>query len=241
MRFRRAQSGKANTVQSDWRASLPDAKNEVYEQYVREMEAAYAMWSISLDEAIGLRQEARLLQAGQQVCMTASLCIRLTNLLEALYRSIARHARHYGTVPNALPLDAANFKSSLGQRAVKMSGLISSLLLTHRSQFIHRNATLLGVVADLGNEYAAAAEELASGTSIEPAASWQKIDEVHYDLNTCVREVIVLLKSFLLVLPEDELPSFTSSVSACLKARPKRPAASVPRVRNGRMAPIGGE
>lgn len=241
MRFHRAQSDRVNTVQSDWRASLPEAKNEVYGQYVHELEAAYAMLSISLDEAIGLRHEARLLQAGQQVCMTASLCARLTTLLEALYRSIAGHARHYGTVPNVLPLDAANFKSSLGHRAAKMSGLISSLLLTQRSQFIHKNTTLLGVVVDLGNEYRAAAEELASGTSIEPATSWRIIDEVHYDLNTCMCEVIVLLKSFFLVLPDDELLSFTESVSACLKARPLRHAASVPRIRNGRMAPIGGE
>ncbi len=45
-----------------------------------------------------------------------------------------------------------------------------------------------------------------------PTLEWQAVDAAHYDLNTCLREAIVLLKSFLMALPNDELKAFQATV-----------------------------
>ncbi len=235
-------SKKPRSVQSDWRACLPELKNEIYERCVQDLESAYIIWSISLNETIGLHREGRLVQAAQSVCVTASLCSRLTASLESLFRGIAAFARHYGMVPNTLPLDTANFKSEKGQRGAKMSALVSHVLLTQRSRFIHKINTLLAVVTDLGHHYRTAAEDLVCGTSVEPAVAWRVIDDVHYDLNTCLREAIVLFKSFLIALPDEQLSAFADMRAAYLKASAPQQAPALGRyVRGGRMAPISGE
>jgi hypothetical protein len=63
------------------------------------------------------------------------------------------------------------------------------------------------------------ASDLGTGASGEPSADWRAIDDAHFDLNTCLREAIVLLKSFLVVLPNDQLGLFQKSIDAQLLAR----------------------
>jgi len=79
-------------------------------------------------------------------------------------------------------------------------------------QFLHKLGTLLEMVENLGKEYCASAEELGTGLSVDPFLLWNTIDAAHYDLNTCLRETIVLLKSFLRALPDDQLGNFQKSV-----------------------------
>jgi hypothetical protein len=41
---------------------------------------------------------------------------------------------------------------------------------------------------------------------------WAEVDADHYDLNTCLREAIVVFKSFLISLPESQLGAFQNAV-----------------------------
>jgi hypothetical protein len=59
---------------------------------------------------------------------------------------------------------------------------------------------------------------LAAGLATDPATFWKVVDETHYDLNTCLRETIIMLKSFLHVLPDDELAGFQKSVNSAWAA-----------------------
>ena len=54
-------SGRRGTVQDDWRARLPEEKLIVFTAYVRRLDSTYDMLSVSLDEALALRQEGRLM------------------------------------------------------------------------------------------------------------------------------------------------------------------------------------
>ena len=47
---------------------------------------------------------------------------------------------------------------------------------------------------------------------LHPDAEWEILDASHYDLNACLRESVVLFKSFLHALPEDQLQEFLSTV-----------------------------
>src|SRR6267378_3824450 len=54
--FVRPLSARGKSVKDDWRAWLPEAKAVVFNQQVHQLESSYVMLSVSLDEAIELRQ-----------------------------------------------------------------------------------------------------------------------------------------------------------------------------------------
>jgi hypothetical protein len=170
------------------------------------------MLSVSLDEAIELHNNGLFPQSYQTVCITPDLCGRLVSSLCAVLHTMGEHAKHYGTVPNAAPLDAANFRGQLEQRSAKLNSILSRVLLTQRAQFLHKIHVLEEMAAGLQQTFSSAAEELTSGVSITPDSQWQTLDSAHFDLNTCLRETIVILKSFFVALPDDELEAFEEGV-----------------------------
>ena len=52
------------------------------------------------------------------------------------------------------------------------------------------------------------AEEIAEGTSTQPALLWSAVELLEYDLTTCLGEAEVLLKSFLHALQSREGENF---------------------------------
>jgi hypothetical protein len=179
---------------------------------VPKLEAAYTMLSVSLDEAIGLHNGFRDKKANQAVCVTNDLCLLLTVPLEDLLHSMVIHVRHSAVVPNTAPLNSENFRGSRAQRTARKNALLNRVLLTQRSQFLHKMTVLEELVDDLGKDFSAAAEELSSGHLIEPQRNWECLNATHYDLNTCFRESVVLFKSFLLALPEAQIEDFQHTV-----------------------------
>jgi len=233
---------RGRTVTDDWRAWLPEEKDEVFRGHVRMLEISYNMLSVSLDEAMELRQDGRLEKASQALRVTPDLCSRFSHTLSALLGSLGEHAKHHGTIPNAAPLDPANFQGARGQRAARFTSLLCRVLLSERSQFLYKINTLGDMVEDLTQDFCAPASEIASEPGMQFDAEWRTLDEAHYDLNTCLRESIVVLKSFLMALPDDELGLFQLSVAARLRvARPKRLSLSQRLIRHRRMTPLGGE
>ena len=207
-------SVRSASVQADWSAWLPENKNRLFLAFSGDFETSYTMLSVSLNEAISLRLEGRLAQSRQASMVLGELSSRLTRPLADMLRVLGSHARHFGTVPNFAPLDPTNFRGSRCQRAARMSSLLSYVLLTQRSQYLHKVDELQGMVENLEKDFCAAATEVAEGTSVQPAELWLELDLLHYDLNTCLRESIVVLKSFLLVLPDEELAGFEQAARA---------------------------
>jgi len=199
------------------------------------------MLSVSLDEALEYRRHGQLSKSFQAVFVTPDLATRLVGNLGAVLRALAGHAKHYGTVPNAAPLSAANFLGAKEQRTARMSDLLSRVLLTQRSQFLHKIGTLEEMVSDLGRDFRFAVENLTAGGSAKPAAEWQVIDAAHYDLNTCLRETIVLLKSFFVVLENDQVVAFQRAVRTQLQASEPPRSLSDRLMRTRRMASVSGE
>jgi hypothetical protein len=236
----RPPSARGMTVKDDWRAWLPEAKDQVFRSYVRQLEISYNMFSVSLDEALELRQGGRFDKANLAVCVTPDLCNRFAHPLVALLWALGEHAKHHGTVPNAAPLDPANFQGARVQRAARVSGLLCRVLLSERSQFLYKISTLGEMVGELNQDFCAAASEIADGVPFDSDAQWLAVDAAHYDLNTCLREAIVLLKSFLMALPNDELETFQATVRTQMGvSQPKKLTLSQRLVRHRRMSPIG--
>jgi len=203
---------RGKSVKDDWRAWLPEAKAQVFEKQVHELESSYVMLSVSLDEAIELRELGYPGKSLQAVGITSGLCKLLTEMLAGLLRALSEHAKHYGTIPNAAPLNPANFQGQRGQRSARMSSLLNHVLLSQRLQFLQKVSTLEEMVEDLGKDFRDAVDDLAEGFSLDPGKMWDDVDTDHYDLNTCLRESIVVFKSFLIALPENQLGVFQNTV-----------------------------
>jgi len=66
----------------------------------------------------------------------------------------------------------------------------------------------LELTEDLRGTFVASVQELAEGAPLRTDQYWEALDASHYDLNTCLRESVVLFKCFLQALPLEQLPEF---------------------------------
>src|SRR5262249_53538616 len=151
---------RGTSVRDDWRAWLPEPKARVNSNCVKELETLYIMLSVSLNEAIELRRNGSLLRAYEAAQTASGVCLRFTQSLEIVLGSLHRHAKHFGLVPNAAPLEAANFRGARGQRTARITAFLNRVLLSQRSQFIHKAATLREMVAELKDEFCKTVDHL---------------------------------------------------------------------------------
>jgi hypothetical protein len=200
------------SVIQDWNSSLSTAHDESFFRAVRHLETAYYMWSVNLDEALGLRRMGRGSHAYDLLGISPALCDRFSHPLFGSLHAMLLHARHFGIAPNLAPLAAYNFQLAASQRAARHNALFSKLLLSHKSQFQYKLSVLLELVTDLSGSYVQVSGELNDGSSLEEDLDWQSLEAAHFDLNTCLRESIVLLKCFLSVLPDVQLVEFNLSL-----------------------------
>ncbi len=211
---------RSGSVSQDWRSPLVGDKSHTYLQILHRLETSYAMFSVNLDEALGLRRDGRVAKAQQILSVSSALCQRLASPLNSLLRSMLLHARHFGTAPHLASLDPQNFQSCHSQRVARFNSVFSKLLLTRRSQFVHKISTLTELVEELAANFLASSEEILAGDSLDCDRDWDVLDASHYDLNTCLRETVVLFKSFLHALPDSQLQEFLATFqerTACAK------------------------
>jgi len=237
----RTPTARGSSVQQDWRAWLPEEKAVVFRKYEQHLESCYNMFSVALNEAIEVKLCGCLAKSSMAIGLTAKLCRFLTGPLAGMLRALHEHASHYGIVPNTAPLDAANYRGQRGQRSARMSGLLSRVLFSQRVQFLQKVSTVEEMVEDLDRNFCAVAVDLAEGACIDPERAWEELDAVHFDLNTNFRETLVLFKSFLVVLPANQLQSFQMTVHE----QWKEPGSTLPAARRAthprRIAAFAGE
>jgi len=211
---------RLDSVSQDWRSPLPPDKSLPYLHTLRFLETSYAMFSVNLDEAIGLRRSGQLNKAYQVLSISPSLCKRLSGYVRVMLRAMLEHAKHFRVVPNVTPLEPENFQHPKCRRAAGFNGVCSRLVLSKRSQLLHKLSTLTDLIDDLEVAFTKAAADLKDSASLQPEREWSVLDTSHYDMNTCLRESIVLLKSFLHALPPEQVPEFSTALQML-------PAASV--------------
>jgi hypothetical protein len=200
------------SVSHDWRKPLSGEKTRLYLHALHTLETAYAMFSVNLDEALGMRRYGRTPKAYQVLSVAPALCQRLASPLHSLLCAMLDHAKHFGTAPNLRPLNSENFQHSRSQRAARFSELFSRILLTRKSQFLHKMSALSDLVEELDSSFGNTVDQLCEQQSLHPARDFELLAAVHYDLNTCLRETVVLFKSFLHALPEAQLADFESNL-----------------------------
>ena len=201
-------------VLDDWTAALPREKSQLYQVVVRRWECSYAMMSVALDEALSLRATGELVCARQQVTIAAGLLGRLAPSLISLCDTLAARGQLVAKFPVVEPMNTDFFRGNTGQSAASWNGILHHLLFGARSRCFHKLRILSHTLTQLENEFEEAASEISKGLSVQPGDCWQRLDTLHYDFNTCLRESEVVLKSFLRMLPEEQLPALARELNA---------------------------
>ena len=218
---------KRRRVSADWRARLPEVQQQVFDLALADLQCSYTMFSVVLNEALHLRAEGSLVGARESAAVTAELLCRLAGRLRGTLCALEEQGRHLSDLPEVLSLDAVNFRGAHARRLADWNGLLHRVLLNYRSRFFHKVSVLDDLVELLAREFCDAATEIAEGASVRPAARWAALESLHYDLNTCQQETIVVLKSFLLFLPPEQVQSFERRLAEAVERETLRQQAPV--------------
>jgi len=207
-------------VLDDWVAALPREKSQLYQVVVQRWECSYAMMSVALDGALSLRASGELVCARQQVSIASGLLGRLSPSLISLCETLSAHGRRVSRFPVVEPMNADFFRGDTAQSAASWNGILHHVLFSARSRFFHKLRILSHTLALLEAEFEDAASEISKGLSVQPGDCWQRLDNIHYDFNTCLRESEVVLKSFLRVLPDEQLSAVATDLDAPPQPKP---------------------
>jgi hypothetical protein len=207
-------------VLDDWVSALPREKSQVFEVVVQRWECSYAMMSVALDEAFSLRASGELVCARQQVSIASGLLGRLAPALISLCETLAARGRRVSKFPVVEPMNAEFFRGNTAQSAASWNGILHHVLFSTRSRFFHKLRILCHTIELLESEFVDAAADISKGLSVEPTDCWQRLDNIHYDFNTCLRESEVVLKSFLRILPDEQLSAVATDLDAPPRPKP---------------------
>ena len=189
-----------------------------------EMESSNFILSVSLDDALALCKRREFVTARDRVEVVKSLFDRLAVRLNGVIQAIKDHGFHFGTLPNVTPLSPSNFRGSLAQRIALKDSLLAKVLFRERTRFFHKLDALGDIVDALQRQAAAILAEISGEAPEVSERDWLELEVIGYDLNTCMQETTIVLKSFFCALPAEELEVFGSklgnSTSLPLDAQP---------------------
>jgi hypothetical protein len=207
--------GPGASVDVDWFGGLPIAQLQAFRTYANEFEAFYLMLSVSLNEAIGLRDSGALARSHEALALTSSLCSRLAEALEDILLSLGQHSKEHETTPSVAALNPTDFLGSRSHCAALKNVICHRALFSHGARFLSKIRTLRAMVTQISRDFCQAADGLASHDTVgDSSQSWAVMDAGHFDLNTCLRESMVLLKCFLRVLPDEQVRDFVNIASS---------------------------
>ena len=207
---------RRRSVSDDWIRALPGDKGPTFDSVVGNWECAYAMMSVSLDDALSLRARGEVVCAREQVDVTAELFVRISSQLISFCEIVTVYSRHIQSYPVVEPLNTQFFRGNTCQQAAFWNRILHRVLFGDRSRFHHKLRILSDSLRHLYREFRRASGSISAGEALQRTESWKDLDCIHYDLNTCLRESEVLLKSFLRALPSEYVLSFGRDLGAAL-------------------------
>jgi hypothetical protein len=199
---------RSRTVHEDWVAWIPNEMDQLFDATRSDLESSNSILNITLDEALSLCKGGQFDSAKERAIIFAGLFDRLAVRVRHVVSSIKDHGTHFGTLPNVTSLSPSNFRGAIAQKVALMNNLLSRVVFRERTRFFHKLESIDEIVDQLQKETHAIVSELSEGDFEFSDRAWQQLEVLGYDLNTCMGEATVILKSFFCALPPEELETF---------------------------------
>lgn len=194
-------------VEQDWLRVLPDDRQRFFAAQTTDWERSYGMLSVALNDALTARRRGDLVYARQQAACSADLARRLAHSLLPALSGFARN-RHWARSPIVQPMQPDLFRGEAAQRAATWNRLLHWPMGMRRWQFALKVRAVRHAMDRANARFCELAQEIAEGLSVHPGAAWLELETLHDDLNTVLREVFVVLKSFLCAVSADGYSAF---------------------------------
>lgn len=204
---------RSRTVHEDWVAWIPNEMGQLFDAARSELESSNFILNITLDEALSLCKGGQFDSAQERAIVFAGLFDRLAVRVSHVIRAIKDHGAHFGTIPNVAPLSPANFRGVTAQKISLTNSVLAKVVFRERTRFFHKLYSLEEMVDKLQKEASAIIASMSEGDSQFPDQAWQQLEVLGYDLNTCMGETTVILKSFFCALPPEELETFRQKLA----------------------------
>jgi hypothetical protein len=182
--------------------------NQLFDATRQELESSNFILSVALDDALSHCKAGRYDSANESAIIVVGLFDRLALRLRHVIDTIREHGSHFGTLPNVKPLSASNFRGVTAQRVSRVNSLLAKVLFRERTRFFHKLHSLGEIVEHVHQEARAIIEGISDAAEEGSRQAWDELEVLGYDLNTCMGETTILLKSFFCALPPKELESF---------------------------------
>ena len=205
-------------VQEDWLAWLPEDKDELFVATADELEISYVILSVALNDAFTLCRQGKLAPAREEAAIFADLFDRLSKRLRGVLRPLDEHSRRLTTMPNVVPLQAEFFRSEQAQQVARSNQLAFMVVFRARTRFVRKLDALEQVLVVLDEATRKIAARIADGSTVSLLEQWTRLEVLHYDLNTALREIMIVFKSFLCVLPDEQMMPFRKRLLSALPA-----------------------
>ncbi len=207
---------KRRSVRDDWISWLPPDKITLFKSISTRWDRALNISGIALQEAFELRRHGKFEQAYLHVQITSELVARNAAELTRAMRLMNSEARHVGNLPTVEPLNSAYFYGESAKEVAHWNTFFHWVLFDSRTQFFQKLRVLENVIDDTASYFAALADELLDPQTDDLDANWQMLACLECDLNTCARELEVVLKGLLRNLPVTSVATLREGLEAPL-------------------------
>jgi len=204
---------RSRTVYEDWLAWLPQEMDQLFASTRNDLECSNLILSIALDEALGLCEQERYRLARERAVAFLELFDRLANQLGAVVRSLKNHGSHFGVLPSVKALSPSNYRGATAQKLSTVSNLLAKVVFRSRTRFFHKLHVIEEIIDGTQKQARAIVESVSQDDMVLPENGWKELEVLSYDLNTCMGETIVVLKSYFCALPPEELDSFRQALA----------------------------
>jgi len=182
--------------------------DQLFDATRSELESSNSILNITLDDALSRCKGGQFDSAKDRAIIFAGLFDRLAVRVRRVAQAIKDHGTHFGTLPNVTPLSPSNFRGAIAQKVALMNNVLAKVVFRERTRFFHKLDSIDEIVDHLQRETHTIVPEMSEGDSEFSDRAWQQLEVLGYDLNTCMGETTVILKSFFCALPAEELETF---------------------------------
>jgi hypothetical protein len=112
LRRSRKRRNPGTHVQLDWFGDLAEPNAQLFKKHAMELESSYLMFSVSLNEAIGLHPDGFVKKSLDVIIIAATLCRRLAKLLENTLRALSTYCLEHGTDPSVATLNLTDSRAT---------------------------------------------------------------------------------------------------------------------------------
>lgn len=220
------------TVLQDWIGHLPAEKLQTFLQSTQSWNSEYSIASVTLNEALDLWQQGRSREARQEVGFSADIVARLALLLVRACEMMEKEVRHFADLPTVQPLQQSNFRLAESQKAASWNSLMHKVLFAARNQYFYKLRALSALIEYLAGEFQENVDAInrSGGQTRGTSQAWSRLEPLHHDLNICLRESEVVLKSFLRALPAPMVSGVRTRLESPVETPPRAARPRVSRV-----------